>query len=224
MTQMKNRTKRRRYGGMAALLAALALAVVVAGCGSSGGGSSSESSTTTAGSSGGSSQESGSTQEGATGRPGGFELSDEARTCLKEQGFEPPEPGQGGPEGGGPPEGGGLPEGGPPTGAGSEKFMKMREALEECGVEMTGKPGGPRTNSAAFKKQVKEYAACMRENGVAMPEPNLSGEGPVFDESEVNPESSEFKKASEQCQSLLGGPKGGSEPEAGSETESGSET
>ena len=49
----------------------------------------------------------------------------------------------------------------------------------------------------------------MDENGVEMPEPNFSGEGPVFDESEVNRESAKFKQASAKCESLLGGSRGG---------------
>ena len=70
-----------------------------------------------------------------------------------------------------------------------------------------GKPGGPSTNSAAFKEQIKEYAACVRENGYDLPEPNLSGEGPVFSESEVDQSDPKFKEAAnEKCQSRLGGP------------------
>ena len=87
----------------------------------------------------------------------------------------------------------------------------MKEAFEECGVEMPqGKPGGgPDVNSAAFKKQIKEYVACVRDNGYDLPEPNLSGEGPVFDESEVNQEDPKFKQASEACQGKLSAPGNG---------------
>ena len=97
----------------------------------------------------------------------------------------------------------------------------MKKAFEECGVEtpeFKGGPGGeggrPNTNSAAFKKQVKEYVACVRENGYELAEPDFSGEGPIFDKAES--ESAAFKKASEQCQELLGGPQGLANPaEAG---------
>ena len=88
----------------------------------------------------------------------------------------------------------------------------MQKAFEECGVEMPelkGAPGGksaPNTNSAAFKKQVTEYVACVRENGYELAEPNFSGEGPIFEKTES--ESAAFKRASKQCQSLLGGPNG----------------
>jgi hypothetical protein len=90
----------------------------------------------------------------------------------------------------------------------------MQKAFEECGVEtpeFKGGPGGeggtPNMNSAAYKKQVKEYAACVRENGYEIAEPNFSGEGPVFEKSES--ESAAFNKASAKCQSLLGGPGSG---------------
>ncbi|HKZ15693.1 MAG TPA: hypothetical protein VJL81_17790 [Solirubrobacterales bacterium] len=190
-------------------------AVVLAGCGGSSGGST-ETSTTTASASGG-------------GEQAKFEISKEDRQCLKEKGVELPEfkAGEGPqtfqkgemPE---PPEGGAMPgvgeapegaitQGGPPGAAMSEED---KEAFEECGVEMPefkvgpGGVGGPNVNSAAFKKQVREYVACVRENGYELAEPNFSGEGPIFEKSES--ESSAFKKASAQCQSLLGGPQGAS--------------
>jgi hypothetical protein len=195
-------------------IAALALvigALVLAGCGgssaSSSGGSTAESSTTS-----GSSGSETATGEGKGG--GMFNISEEAKACLKEKGVELPgfKAGEGGrPSSGEKPEGGEMPEGGPPAGgfggAGSEE---MKKAFEECGVEtpeFKGGPGGkPNTNSAAFKKQVNEYVACVRENGYELGEPNFSGEGPIFEKSES--ESAEFKKASAQCQELLGGPRG----------------
>jgi hypothetical protein len=197
-------------------IAALALiigALVLAGCGGSSGGSTAESSTTAS--------SSGSETATAEGKGGGmFNISEEAKACLKEKGVELPgfKGGEGGPPSSGEkPEGGGLPGGGegrPPAGgfggAGSEE---MKKAFEECGVEapeFKGGPGGaggkPNTNSAAFQKQVNEYVACVRENGYELGEPNFSGEGPVFEKAES--ESAEFKKASAQCQELLGGPQG----------------
>jgi len=183
-------------------LALLAIgAMILAGCGGSSGGSSAASTTTASAG--------GSTGEGAAG-PEGMEISDEAKACLKEKGVEMPEF-KGG-EGGRPPmgEGGEPPEGGPPGegGQGGEGFEKMQKAFQECGVEMGEFKGGPSggapdMNSAAFRKQIKEYAACVRENGYELAEPDFSGEGPVFAKSES--ESAAFKKASAKCQDLLGG-------------------
>jgi hypothetical protein len=180
----------------AAALAVLAV-LVIAGCGGSSSSSSSSSEeSTTSSSSGSSSQAAG---------PGHFEISEEARACLKEQGFEPPE--------GGPPAGG-AGEGGPPAGfgAGGANGGKFKEAFEACGIEGptgNGKPGGAPTNSAAFRTSVKNYVACVRENGYEMPEPNLSGEGPIFSKSEVNQEDPKFKAASKKCESALKQLKGG---------------
>jgi hypothetical protein len=70
-------------------------------------------------------------------------------------------------------------------------------------------------NSSAFRKSIKEYAACMRENGYDLPEPNVSGEGPVFSESEVDREDPKFEAANEKCESILGVPGGGGSAEAG---------
>ena len=199
-------------------------ALVLAGCGGSSGGSSTESSTASASSESteGSGSES-STSEGAEGKAGGmFDISEEAKACLKEKGVELPEfkggeGGEGGPPSGEMPAGGEPPsgsEGGPPAGGfGGEGNEEMQKAFEECGVEtpeFKGGPGGeggaPNVNSAAFKKQVKEYVACVKENGYELGEPNFSGEGPVFEKSES--ESAAFKKASASCQGLLEGPQG----------------
>jgi hypothetical protein len=186
-----------------AVLALVAAAVVLVGCGGSSSGSSTESTTTAS-----------SGKQGGTG--GMFNISEEAKACLKEKGVELPgfKGGEGGPPSAGEkPEGGEMPkrsEGGPPGGFGGAGSEEMKKAFEECGVETPefkgGAGGKPNTNSAAFKKQVNEYVACVRENGYELGEPDFSGEGPVFEKAES--ESAEFKKASAQCQELLGGPQG----------------
>jgi hypothetical protein len=202
----RNKKMKRTMLGMA--LALVLGALVLVGCGGSSGGGSTAT-TTTASSSAGTGAPS------AEGKAGGtFEISEEAKACLKEKGVELPEfkggAGEGGPPSGEPPAGaagGGKPEGG----------EKMQKAFRECGVEapeLKGGPGGeggpPSMNSAAFKKQVKEYAACVRENGYEIAAPDFSGEGPVFEKSES--ESAAFKRASAKCQSLLGGPEGAPSP------------
>lgn len=226
--------------GVSLLLVVSALILAACG-GSSGGSSSESSTTASSGSgsegsSSGSESSGGESGTESQGGPTAFAISEEARTCLKEKGVELPEfkGGEGGmpmgengeppegfepPEGGEMPEGGQMPEGGEmpagrPGGAMSEE---NKEAFEECGVEMpefkdgTGGTGRPNTNSAAFQKQVKEYVACVRENGYELAEPDFSGEGPIFEKAES--ESSEFKEASKSCEDLLKG--GESEAESG---------
>ncbi len=215
---MKRRDKlaagRWRPGALLWVAAMLAVgALVLAGCGSSGGGSTDTSTTASS---------SGSGAEGSSGGSGTrVEISAEDRQCLQEKGVDLPEfkPGEGSQTF----QKGEMPEGGPPAG-GFGGGEEMEKAFEECGVEMPEFKGGPagataggarpNVNSAAFKKQVKEYVACVRENGYELAEPDFSGEGPIFDKAES--ESAAFKKASEQCQSLLGGPQGSqSSSEAG---------
>jgi hypothetical protein len=224
----RNTKMKRTMLGMA--LALVLGALVLAGCGGSSGGSSTETSTSASSGSEGSGSGSGSEATTTEGKGGGMmNTSEEAKACLKEKGVELPE-GKGGegpqggengempepPEGGEMPEGGEKPEGVPPAGGfGGEGSEEMEKAFEECGVETPefkggpGGEGGPNVNSAAFKKQVKEYVACVRENGYELAEPDFSGEGPIFEKAES--ESAAFKKASEGCQSLLSGSGGGSD-------------
>jgi hypothetical protein len=189
---------------LAAAIAIALCALVLAGCGGSSGGSGTEASTT-------------ATSTGGGGEGAKFAISEEDRQCLKEKGVELPEFKAGeGPrtfQKGEVPEGGAMPEGGPHGGFGGETSEANEKAFEECGVEMPefkggpgGQAGGPNVNSAAFRKQVKEYVACVRENGFELAEPDFSGEGPIFKKAES--ESAAFKKASAQCQSLLAGPGG----------------
>jgi len=197
----KHRAGGPRRGVVAWLMGALVVlvAALLVGCGGSSGDSSTEGSSTAS--------------SGQAGGPGGFELSDDTRACLEEQGVELPDPGEG-PPGGAPPEGG-PPEGGEPPQGFGQGGEEMKEALEECGAELPqGGPGGPPMNSSAFRESVKEYDACMGENGYELPEPNVSGEGPVFKESEVDREDPKFEAADEKCQSLLGGPGAGDGSEA----------
>jgi hypothetical protein len=204
----KHRAGGPRRTAVAWLMGALVILVAafLVGCGGSSGDSSTEESSTA--------------NSGQAGGPAGFELSDDTRACLEEQGVDLPDPGEGPPGGGAPPEGG-LPEGGPPEGGEppqgfSQGGEEMKEALEECGAELPqGKSDGPPMDSGAFRESVKEYAACMGENGYELPEPNVSGEGPVFKESDVDREDPKFEAANEKCQSLLGGPGGGGPAEAG---------
>jgi hypothetical protein len=117
-------------------------------------------------------------------------------------------PGSGGPPAGAPPSGSGAPpadgSGAPPgagapagfpgAGAGSSKF---RAALKACGA--TFRAGG---RSPGFGRQtIQKYVTCVRQHGYKLPNPNLSGTGPVFPSSIRT--NAKFQAASKACQSLL---------------------
>ena len=149
-----------------------------------------------------------------------FNISEEAKTCLKEKGVELP--GFKGGEGG-PPATGEKPEarrnarrrrrrpsGGGFGGEGSEE---MKKAFEECGVETPefkggagGEGGKPNTNSAAFKKQVNEYVACVRENGYELGRTELLRRRAGLRKGRIGKR--RIQEGERQCQELLGGPQG----------------
>ncbi len=58
-------------------------------------------------------------------------------------------------------------------------------------------------NSPAYKAALTKFAACMRENGVNVPAPNTSGNGPIFNTKGIDTHSAQFKAAEKKCQSLL---------------------
>jgi hypothetical protein len=57
--------------------------------------------------------------------------------------------------------------------------------------------------SPALKAALVAYAACMREHGVSMPEPNIKGPGPIFDPKQVDTASPQYASAAKTCRSKL---------------------
>lgn len=127
------------------------------------------------------------------------------RSCLAKQGITLPAP-----SGNRPPAGARTPgQAGPLGRPGGFQLPKgvtrpqFQEALKKCGGGNAR--GGTRFNSARSKAALAKFVACMRENGVNLPAPNTSGNGPVFNTKGVNTTSSTFKSAAAKCQSDLRG-------------------
>ncbi|MCK9249332.1 MAG: hypothetical protein M0P31_10225 [Solirubrobacteraceae bacterium] len=132
-------------------------------------------------------------------------------------------PPQGGADGGPPPgmpggglPGGGLPGGGRPGGPGGgpggdlsdEDREKLRKAMEACGATRgpgggRGRGGRPDVSDADYQQRVKAYVACVEKQGVDLPDPDFSGDGPIFDPDEVDQQDEKFRKASAACQGEL---------------------
>ncbi len=201
MRARHSREDGRRFTMPAAAALALSAALLLAGCGSS--------------------AKSGGKAKVASASSVAFSASTQA--CLKEHGLSLPAhrgghaPGGGPgflfPREGAPPAGTASEHGAPPSfAAGSAQRAKLAKALKACGVKFPVNHSGasrfrpPNTSSAAFRKQVTEYVACIRKHGYDMPEPNFSGKGPVFSSSEVNRESATYRSASAACSSLLRAP------------------
>ena len=170
------------------LLAVALIAVVAVGCGGSNDSDSSTSSAST-----------------TTDADRGDQVA--IRDCLEEHGIDVPERPQGGP-----PADGELPEGGPPPGAGQGPSPggfpgadgdEIRQALKDCGIDTPRGGMRPPQNNAAFRAAIQKYLKCMRSNGAELPDPNLSGNGPVFDDNDVDRQDPAFVKANRACQNHL---------------------
>lgn len=108
----------------------------------------------------------------------------------------------------------------------------VREARAVCGEHLEGVaigPGGGEFDTEEFEDRFVEFAACMRENGVAMDDPDFSGGfgpgqggepgeggGPFGD---IDIDDPEVRSALEACQSVFGDdfrlPGGGAGPGGG---------
>jgi hypothetical protein len=137
------------------------------------------------------------------------------RACLQKQGITlPSAPSGAGGQPGAAPGNGTPPAGGatPPEG-GSQS--KVQEAIKKCGGGSFPGGGRPGFNGAAAQTALAKYSACMRENGVNLPAPNTSGNGPVFNTKGIDTSSAAFKSAQKKCQSDLKGAFGTGRPPAG---------
>src|SRR3954447_20105735 len=156
---------------------------------------------------GGSSGSSGGGAPNAAALGPGAQLSASDRECLQKHGLNiqaggpggkggPPVTGTDGPPPGapgasttsGPPQGGVFigPGGG---GSGSRQMPEnVRKAFQTCGVQppTLSSSGRPDVNSSAYRASVSRYVACVKQNGSALPAPDLSGIGAIFDPAKVN--------------------------------------
>ena len=85
-------------------------------------------------------------------------------------------------------------------------------AIKKCGgFPARGRfaGGASRFDTPAAKQALAKFAACMSENGVKIPAPNTSGNGPVFDTKGIDTASAKFKAADAKCmKQLFGGFRG----------------
>jgi hypothetical protein len=194
----------------AVALAVLGASATLAACGSSASSATSPATTSSSGSSNG-------TQASKSPQGGGSSRFTALRSCLAKQGITLPAPSGKRPPGGSPGGGGGGLLGGgggagrfqPPPGVSATQFQ---EALKKCGG---GNRGAARFNSPTAKTALTKFVACMRENGVNLPAPNTSGNGPVFNTTGINTASSTFTSAQSKCRSALQGVVGGGAPNGG---------
>jgi hypothetical protein len=190
-----NRTRRNpaeAWKAAAVLAVLLLIGLLLAACGSSG------SSTTTsanAAASTGSNAGSGAGPSGPSGltgpRSGRFSA---LRECLQKNGVTLPKrtPGQR-------PLGGFL--GGPAGLPNGVTRGQMEAALKKCGGAFGG--GLRRFGNPRYRQALVTFAACMRENGVDVPEPNTSGNGPVFSTKGLETNSIKFRTAERKCRRAL---------------------
>lgn len=145
---------------------------------------------------GGSDSDDGGSASAASGADAVSAEQEEARVklqnCLREQGVDLPEPGEG------PPEPGDIDQ---------DEIEEAMEACEEYRDEAFGEIS--EEDAAEFRDQFVKFRACMREQGVDLPdfEP---GEGPPAGGGEIDPDDPEIQEAREACEDELpqGGPGG----------------
>jgi hypothetical protein len=82
---------------------------------------------------------------------------------------------------------------------------QLQAAIKKCGAGGEFRRGGGRLQNPAYQAALTKFAACMRENGVNVPAPNTSGNGPIFSTKGLNTTSAQFRSAELKCRSDLAG-------------------
>jgi hypothetical protein len=199
---MPQLSSRRKCGPMAAAILLLLLAgVLLAACGGS-----SNSSTTATSASTRTGTGTGTTTSTTGKAPRFADRFAAVRECLKKEGITLPTRKPGQRPGGGGFLGGG---GGAALPAGVSK-AKFESALKKCGGNFAGGRGGSAGGTSRFetteaKKALAKFAACLRENGVKVGEPNTSGKGPIFNSTGIDTKSAQFTAAETKCSGDLRG-------------------
>ena len=223
---MHHANTRHRMPAVAAVLVLLACLGLVACGGSSSNTTSTSANAASTGSASGSpstgSAGSTSTTQGAPGAGRGSGRFTALRECLQKNGITLPKRNGGARPGGGFVPGAGA-GGGPQLPSGVTR-AQYEAALKKCGGHVFNGGGARRLNNPVFKAALAKYGDCLRENGIKLPAPNTSGNGPIFDTKGIDTASPQFKSASAKCRSALvgafrrppGGPGAAGAPPAGS--------
>jgi hypothetical protein len=124
--------------------------------------------------------------------------------CMRENGVDMPDPGTDG-------SGRGFVRvGGPGEEIDPETLQAAQEACQHLMADIVGE-GGPQL-SEEQKDQMLEFAQCMREHGVDMPDPQFDDGNGRFSArmggDGLDPTSPEFQDAQEACGEILGGAPG----------------
>lgn len=102
-------------------------------------------------------------------------------------------------------------------GAGDVDFETVEAARQECEVHLEGVTRGfRRGDDTEFQDTLLEFAQCMRDNGIDMPDPDFSSFGPGNSDEgepgavrgplgELDPNDPQFEDAMEACEELLPG-------------------
>ena len=130
--------------------------------------------------------------------------------CMREHGIDIPDP-QTGEDG--------LVKIGPAPGAGPSEATPIDEEADKACRHLLGEgleDGGHITADPKEQERALEFAQCMRERGVDMPDPDFNGGGIGFriDGGQgLDPSSPTFKEAQDACRQFFGPPGGGGGPD-----------
>ncbi len=201
-SSMPNAKTRSRKLAVAAVVVLLPACLGLAACGSSSSSTTSSSANAASNGSASGTSSTGSTSAtpGAPGSGRGPARFAALRGCLQKNGITLPKrtPGSHGT----PP---GTSRLGLPNGVTPKQY---EAAVKKCGGG-SGHffRGGAtrRLDSPVFKAALAKYGDCLRENGIKLPAPNTSGNGPIFNTKGIDTAGSQFKSASTKCRSALAG-------------------
>jgi hypothetical protein len=111
--------------------------------------------------------------------------------CMREQGVDIPDPGT---------DGGQRIQIGPDSGISREEFERASKECDEYRRQMM--PNLTEEEQEEFRQRALEWARCMRENGIDVPDPQVGEGGGIRimgGPDRMDPEDPEYQAAQEEC-------------------------
>jgi hypothetical protein len=91
-----------------------------------------------------------------------------------------------------------------PPGVSRSRYQSVVRACVGAQLPSSGRTVKPaRVTNPRVVQALRQFAACMRQHQVNLPEPNTSGKGPVFDTKGINTSSPQFRTALVACSATL---------------------
>jgi hypothetical protein len=85
----------------------------------------------------------------------------------------------------------------------SQIAERLRQSKASAGHMPAGRTRGFTAQQTAFRHALGNFAGCLRQQGVKIPQPNTSGNGPILSTKGIDTSTPQYRAAVMKCRSVL---------------------